>query len=81
MIKDIIVNLSRGQDFAADYAVSIAAAFKAHLVGIQPTQLSVITSTLNWYRIERRPVVEFLKQLAGVGAVVHSFHDKRAWCS
>ena len=34
MIKDIIVNLSRGQDFAADYAVSIAAALKAHLVGI-----------------------------------------------
>jgi nucleotide-binding universal stress UspA family protein len=36
MIKDIVVNLvGRGpQDFAADYAVSVAATFGAHLVGI-----------------------------------------------
>ena len=36
MIKDVVVNLSsRGpQDFAADYAVSLGAAFGAHLVGI-----------------------------------------------
>jgi nucleotide-binding universal stress UspA family protein len=35
MIKDIVVNLvERGpQDFAADYAVSVAATFGAHLVG------------------------------------------------
>ena len=34
MIKDVVVNLSRGQDFAADYAVSLGASFGAHLVGI-----------------------------------------------
>ena len=36
MIKDVVVNLSgRGpQGFAADYAVSLGAAFKAHLVGL-----------------------------------------------
>ncbi len=36
MIKDVVVNLvGRGpQDFAADYAVSLAASFGAHLVGI-----------------------------------------------
>src|SRR6516164_4671322 len=34
MIKDVVVNLSRGQDFAADYAISLGAAFGAHLVGI-----------------------------------------------
>jgi nucleotide-binding universal stress UspA family protein len=36
MIKDVVVNLSgRGrQDLAADYAVSIAATFRAHLVGV-----------------------------------------------
>jgi nucleotide-binding universal stress UspA family protein len=36
MIKDIVVNLSVGEhaSFAADYAVSVAAAFDAHLVGI-----------------------------------------------
>ena len=34
MIKDVVVNLSRGQAFAADYAVSLGAAFDAHLVGI-----------------------------------------------
>jgi len=35
MIKDIVVNLvGRGpQDFAADYAISVAATFEAHLVG------------------------------------------------
>jgi nucleotide-binding universal stress UspA family protein len=36
MIKDIVVNLSVGEraSFAGDYAVSVAAAFDAHLVGI-----------------------------------------------
>jgi nucleotide-binding universal stress UspA family protein len=36
VIKDIVVNLSgRGaQDFAADYAVSVAAAFGAHITGV-----------------------------------------------
>ena len=37
MIKDIVVNLSVGEraSFAGDYAVSVAAAFDAHLVGIE----------------------------------------------
>jgi nucleotide-binding universal stress UspA family protein len=36
MVKDLVVNLAGGQpqDFAADYAVSIAAAFNAHVVGV-----------------------------------------------
>ena len=36
MIKDIVVNLSVGKraSFAGDYAVSVAAAFDAHLAGI-----------------------------------------------
>jgi nucleotide-binding universal stress UspA family protein len=36
MIKDVIVNLTGGhpQDFAADYAISVAAAFGAHVAGI-----------------------------------------------
>ena len=36
MIKDIVVNLSVGKraGFAGDYAVSVAAAFDAHLAGI-----------------------------------------------
>jgi len=36
MIKDIVVNLTGGhpQDFASDYAVSLAAAFEAHIVGV-----------------------------------------------
>jgi nucleotide-binding universal stress UspA family protein len=36
MVKDIVVNLTGGQpqDFAADYAISIAAAFDAHIVGV-----------------------------------------------
>jgi nucleotide-binding universal stress UspA family protein len=36
MIKDLVVNLTGGhpQDFAADYAISLAQAFEAHLVGI-----------------------------------------------
>ena len=36
MIKDVVVNLSgrARQDFAADYAVSVGAAFGAHVVGI-----------------------------------------------
>jgi nucleotide-binding universal stress UspA family protein len=36
MVKDIVVNLTGGhpQDFAADYAISIAAAFESHIVGV-----------------------------------------------
>src|ERR1700730_7532927 len=34
LIKDVVVNLSGRQDFAADYAVSLGATFGAHLVGI-----------------------------------------------
>jgi nucleotide-binding universal stress UspA family protein len=36
MVKDVVVNLTGGhpQDFAADYAISIAAAFKAHIAGV-----------------------------------------------
>jgi nucleotide-binding universal stress UspA family protein len=36
MVKDIVVNLTGGQpqDFAADYAISIATALKAHIVGV-----------------------------------------------
>ena len=36
MVKDIVVNLTGGQpqDFAADYAISIAAALDAHIVGV-----------------------------------------------
>ena len=36
MIKDILVNLTLGveQDAAANYAVSLASMFKAHLVGV-----------------------------------------------
>src|SRR5215467_11146379 len=36
MIKDIVVNLTGGhpQDFASDYAISLAAGFGAHIVGV-----------------------------------------------
>jgi nucleotide-binding universal stress UspA family protein len=36
MIKDIVVNLTGGQpqDFAADYAISLAAGFGAHIAGV-----------------------------------------------
>src|ERR1700748_2559926 len=34
MIKDIVVNLSISEGAAGDYAVSVAAAFNAHLAGI-----------------------------------------------
>lgn len=36
MIKDLVVNLTGGhpQDFASDYAISLAAAFEAHIVGV-----------------------------------------------
>ena len=36
MVKDIVVNLTGGQpqDFAAHYAISIAAALDAHIVGV-----------------------------------------------
>jgi nucleotide-binding universal stress UspA family protein len=36
MVKDVVVNLSNraGQDFASDFAISLAAAFHAHVAGI-----------------------------------------------
>jgi nucleotide-binding universal stress UspA family protein len=36
MVKDVVVNLTGGhpQDFAADYAISLAAAFGAHVAGV-----------------------------------------------
>lgn len=36
MIKDVVVNLTGGhpQDFASDYAISLAAAFGAHIAGV-----------------------------------------------
>src|SRR4051794_31600515 len=36
MVKDVVVNLAGGhpQDFAADYAISVAGAFDAHIVGV-----------------------------------------------
>jgi nucleotide-binding universal stress UspA family protein len=36
MVKDVVVNLTGGhpQDFAADYAISVAAAFGAHVAGV-----------------------------------------------
>src|SRR5262245_59922635 len=36
MVKDIVVNLTGGhpQEFAADYALSVAAVFGAHIVGV-----------------------------------------------
>src|SRR5438552_751396 len=36
MIKDIVVNLTGGhpQDFASDYAISLAAGFRAHIAGV-----------------------------------------------
>src|SRR5438477_10651402 len=36
MVKDIVVNLTGGhpQDFAADYAISLATAFDAHIAGV-----------------------------------------------
>src|SRR5438105_8519620 len=36
MVKDVVVNLTGGhpQDFAADYAISVAAAFGAHIAGV-----------------------------------------------
>lgn len=36
MIKDVVVNLAGGQpqDFASDYAISLAAAFDAHIAGV-----------------------------------------------
>ncbi len=36
MVKDVVVNLSSraGQDFASDFAISLAAAFQAHVAGI-----------------------------------------------
>ena len=36
MVKDVVVNLTGGhpQDFAADYAISIGAAFGAHVAGV-----------------------------------------------
>src|SRR5438105_7173475 len=36
MVKDVVVNLTGGhpQDFAVDYAISLAASFAAHVVGV-----------------------------------------------
>src|SRR3954468_16943640 len=36
MVKDVVVNLTGGhpQDFAADYAISLAASFGAHVAGV-----------------------------------------------
>src|SRR6266566_3642829 len=36
MVKDVVVNLTGGhpQDFAADYAISLAQNFGAHVVGV-----------------------------------------------
>lgn len=48
MIKDIVVNLTMGapRDVAADYAVSIASAFGAHLTGIAFAYEPVLPPTL-----------------------------------
>ena len=36
MVKDVVVNLTGGhpQDFAADFAISLAASFAAHIAGV-----------------------------------------------
>lgn len=48
MIKDIVVNLTMGapRDVAADYAVSVASAFGAHLTGIAYAYEPVLPPTL-----------------------------------
>src|SRR4026209_2850630 len=47
MIKDIVVNLGLGtSDPAGDYAVSIAEAFGAHLLGIAVSYEAVIPGTV-----------------------------------
>jgi nucleotide-binding universal stress UspA family protein len=48
MIKDLVVNLAVGSDadVAADYAISIAAAFEAHVAGIAFSYDPVITPTV-----------------------------------
>jgi nucleotide-binding universal stress UspA family protein len=48
MIKDIIVNLTVGaaRDVAADFAVSVASAFRAHLAGISFAYEAVVPGTL-----------------------------------
>src|SRR5690349_8706702 len=48
MIKDVVVNLTGGnsQDFAADYAISIAATFGAHIAGVGFIYEPVIPGTM-----------------------------------
>ena len=48
MIKDVVVNLTGGhpQDFAADFAVSVAAAFSAHVAGVGFIYEPVIPGTM-----------------------------------
>ena len=48
MLKDVVVNLSSGgeRDSAADFAISIAQSFKAHLAGIAFAYEPVIPATL-----------------------------------
>src|SRR5262245_26567838 len=48
MIKDVVVNLTGGhpQDFAADFAISVGAAFKAHVAGIGFIYEPVIPGTM-----------------------------------
>jgi nucleotide-binding universal stress UspA family protein len=48
MVKDIVVNLTGGhpQDFAADYAISLAATFGAHIAGVGFIYEPVIPGTV-----------------------------------
>src|SRR5439155_822375 len=48
MVKDIVVNLTGGhpQDFAADYAISLAATFGAHIAGVGFIYEPVIPGTI-----------------------------------
>ena len=48
MIKDVVVNLTGGhpQDFASEYAISVAAAFGAHVVGVGFVYEPVIPGSL-----------------------------------
>ena len=48
MVKDIVVNLTGGhpQDFAADYAISLAAIFGAHIAGVGFIYEPVIPGTI-----------------------------------
>jgi len=47
MIKDLVVNLGLGaQDHAGDYAISVAAAFEAHVVGVAFSYEPIIPGTV-----------------------------------